>query len=589
MFILPPHEVEENTMTKIKFIIAMLIVCAMLSVSSFAEAADISVDDNSGIMTISGTAEGAAYGAAVSITVIKPNPEGDDTDYSAKSITEIIDADMLAAYMPALTASDGAYKAEISMSDNQPGDYTIIITTSADAKNPSVQSFYYASLENKTDLIKAAAEYLSGKDATTAGLAEILDIKAADSKNARLLAIKADSVIFKVSADGFDKTVYEVLKNTKELADMQPSDFVAKLEYAAKLTAFSEGVLNPIDYAEEFNLDADFIATYKDALSDTQKSAFAKLIIGSSIYTDEQLQKLFKDIVCLAVIQNPGSWGDYTKLISKHGAYMGINMTSYNALSNPDKVTDSLSAGYNTIDEFKKAVNAAITSLSGGSKGGGTTGGTGGIGSGGYKGGTSTGTSVGGGTISGDTKTEAPQTTDGSFSDLDSVPWAVESIKALVKKEIVNGIGRNMFDPDGNVTREQFAKMAVLAAGLEIDGTETAFEDVEAEAWYSKYIAAAVKGGIINGVSDTMFGTGEAVTRQDAAAILYRLAGKPAVSRGETFADDSDIADYAKDAVYALKSAGIINGRDDNTFDPSNTCTRAEAAKMIYEFMLNKE
>ena len=87
MFILPPHEVEENTMTKIKFIIAMLIVCAMLSVSSFAEAADISVDDNSGIMTISGTAEGAAYGAAVSITVIKPNPEGDDTDYSAKSIT----------------------------------------------------------------------------------------------------------------------------------------------------------------------------------------------------------------------------------------------------------------------------------------------------------------------------------------------------------------------------------------------------------------------------------------------------------------------------------------------------------------------
>ena len=576
-------------MTKIRFIIAMLMVCAMLSVSSFAEAADISVDDNSGIMTISGTADGAAYGTAVSITVIKPNPEGDDTDYSAKSITEIIDADMLAAYMPALTDSNGAYKAEISMSDNQPGDYTIIITASADAKNPSVQNFYYASLENKTDLIKAAAEYLNGKDATAAGLAEILDIKAADSKNARLLAIKADSVIFKVSADGFDKTVYEVLKNTKELAAMQPSDFVAKLEYAAKLTAFSEGVLNPIDYAEEFKLDADFIATYKDTLSDTQKSAFAKLIIGNSIYTDEQLQKLFKDSVCLAVIQNPGSWGDYTKLISKHGAYMGINMTSYNALSNPDKVTDSLSAGYNTIDEFKKAVNAAITSLSGGSKGGGTTGGTGGIGSGGYKGGTSTGTSVGGGTISGDTKTEAPQTIDGSFSDLDSVPWAVESIKALVKKEIVNGIGRNMFDPDGNVTREQFAKMAVLAAGLEIDGTETAFEDVEAEAWYSKYIAVAVKGGIINGVSDTMFGTGEAITRQDAAAILYRLAGNPAVRRGEVFADDSDIADYAKDAVYALKSAGIINGRDDNTFDPSNTCTRAEAAKMIYEFMLNKE
>ena len=573
-------------MTKIKTIIIMLIAFAILSASSFA-AVDVSVDDNSGIMTISGNTDGKAYGEAVSVAVIKPNTDGDDADYSMKSIAEIIDADMLAAYIPALTDSSGAYKAEINMLGNEPGDYLIIATTSGDPKNPTVQRFYYASLENKTDLIKAAAEYLSSDDSTAEGLTAILDIKTEESKNARLLAIKSDSVIFKVSAEGFEKTSFAVLKNTKGLADMQPSEFVAKLEYAAMLTAFGEGVLNPIDYAAEFKLDADFADTYKNTLSDTQKSSFAKLIVGNSIYTDEQLQKLFKDSICLSVIQNPGSYSDYTKLISKHGLYMGINMTSYNALSNPDKVTDSLSAGYNTIDEFKKAVNAAITSLS--SNGGGGGRGTGGTVGGGYKGGASTGTSVRGGTISGNTKTEAPKTTDGSFSDLDSVPWAVDSIKFLAEKEIINGIGRNMFDPNGNVTREQFAKMAVLAAGLDVDGTETVFEDVETDAWYSKYIAAALSRGVINGVSDTVFGIGEAVTRQDAAAILYRLLGNPTLERGDAFADDKDIADYAKDAVYALKSAGIISGKDDNTFDPSNTCTRAEAAKMIYEFMLYKE
>ena len=48
------------------------------------------------------------------------------------------------------------------------------------------------------------------------------------------------------------------------------------------------------------------------------------------------------------------------------------------------------------------------------------------------------------------------------------------------------------------------------------------------------------------------------------------------------FADDADISDYAKSAVYGLRSHGIISGRSDNRFEPSATLTRAEAAKMIF-------
>ena len=49
-----------------------------------------------------------------------------------------------------------------------------------------------------------------------------------------------------------------------------------------------------------------------------------------------------------------------------------------------------------------------------------------------------------------------------------------------------------------------------------------------------------------------------------------------------TFTDESEISDYAKEAVSYLASAGIINGMGDGTFAPAGTVTRAQAAKVVY-------
>ena len=48
------------------------------------------------------------------------------------------------------------------------------------------------------------------------------------------------------------------------------------------------------------------------------------------------------------------------------------------------------------------------------------------------------------------------------------------------------------------------------------------------------------------------------------------------------FTDDAHIAAYAKDAVYALQQAGIINGMGGGAFAPRETATRAAAAKVVY-------
>jgi len=60
--------------------------------------------------------------------------------------------------------------------------------------------------------------------------------------------------------------------------------------------------------------------------------------------------------------------------------------------------------------------------------------------------------------------------------------------------------------------------------------------------------------------------------------------GDELVGTGEKFSDDSKISAYAKEAVYSARALGIITGYSDNTFRPQEPATRAEVAKIIYEF-----
>ncbi len=180
--------------------------------------------------------------------------------------------------------------------------------------------------------------------------------------------------------------------------------------------------------------------------------------------------------------------------------------------------------------------------------------------------------------------------TTSTFVDIDGVKsWAGEAIEALAAEGVINGVDATHFDPDSNVTREQFAKMIVGALGLPTGSGVTTFADVDASQWYAPYIAAAVDNGLITGYSDGWFGLGDNITREDIATILYRSLGTEP-SAAATFTDMGSVADYAKQAVALLSELGVVNGYTDGTFGPKNLATRAEAAVMIYRFAnLNNE
>lgn len=167
------------------------------------------------------------------------------------------------------------------------------------------------------------------------------------------------------------------------------------------------------------------------------------------------------------------------------------------------------------------------------------------------------------------------------FSDLNGYDWAKTAIEALAEKNIINGVAADKFSPAGTLTREQAAKIICLAAGIEPASEASAFADVSSGAWYSPYIVALNKKGIINGVSETSFGVGKNVTREDFAVMICRALEFSATKEGN-FTDKATISAYAADAVNALYERGIVGGYEDGSFKPKANITRAEGAKIIY-------
>lgn len=174
------------------------------------------------------------------------------------------------------------------------------------------------------------------------------------------------------------------------------------------------------------------------------------------------------------------------------------------------------------------------------------------------------------------------------FTDINNIEWAKESINELLKLGVISESEDGLFNPNDNITREQFVKLVVEALGLTDETAKTTLSDVDENAWFYKYISSAEKCGVVMG-SDGKFGIGENVTREDMAVIIKRAMELKGIDfsnkAGGAFSDDDVISDYAKTAVYGLKEFNIINGTGNNQFTPKGNATRAQAAKMIYEMI----
>lgn len=168
-----------------------------------------------------------------------------------------------------------------------------------------------------------------------------------------------------------------------------------------------------------------------------------------------------------------------------------------------------------------------------------------------------------------------------SFTDINSSHWAYDSVINLAEKFILNGYLDGTFKPESNITRAEFAKIIVSATGSVDPYALSTFNDVNSGDWYYSYVSTAYSMGYITGYPDGSFRPNDNITRADICTIVNRVL-KAENTSVTAFKDDSSIPSYAKDAVYALNSKGVINGYQDGTFAPLTFATRAQTAKIIY-------
>ena len=169
------------------------------------------------------------------------------------------------------------------------------------------------------------------------------------------------------------------------------------------------------------------------------------------------------------------------------------------------------------------------------------------------------------------------------FWDVPKDHWAFNYIAELVNKGVLAGYEDGSFKPDSTVTRAEWAKIMVLAAGLPANDNNVYFTDM-GNHWANAYVNTAKD--YLAAYTDGTFKPDQAAVREDVTVGMVKLKGYDVsnvdYSYLSQFTDVNSISNSLKAYVAVAVEKDLISGFDDGTFRGQNTLTRAEAATLLW-------
>ncbi len=169
--------------------------------------------------------------------------------------------------------------------------------------------------------------------------------------------------------------------------------------------------------------------------------------------------------------------------------------------------------------------------------------------------------------------------------------WSKNYIEFVVNRGLFKGTSDTTFSPNSSMTKGMLVTVLGRMANINVEKySSSKFKDVDKNKYYSKYIQWADENDIIRHNKANTFSPDKNITREEVVSMMYnyskmakqKLPKKFAINK---FNDDDLISSYAKDAVKAMQSTGVINGRNGNLFDPKANITRGEVAKVLTTYM----
>lgn len=127
------------------------------------------------------------------------------------------------------------------------------------------------------------------------------------------------------------------------------------------------------------------------------------------------------------------------------------------------------------------------------------------------------------------------------FADVTRRDWYYGGVKSLYDQGLLQGVSRHRFAPDAPAQRAAAVTVLYRAAGKPAVSGPTGFSDVPASAWFAKAVRWAEERGIAQGDAPQRFSPDRGVSRQELALFLFR----DALARGASANQRASLSLYA--------------------------------------------
>lgn len=184
------------------------------------------------------------------------------------------------------------------------------------------------------------------------------------------------------------------------------------------------------------------------------------------------------------------------------------------------------------------------------------------------------------------------------FPDVSENHWAASQIDELSDKGVIVGYPDGTFKPDDNVTRAEFASMAIRALGQEHASVAQPvnFTDIDSDYWAYDSIQKALYFELISCPQEgDVFRPDDTVTREESMTVAVNALTTEQISEAKAKEVLSKYADAASIPQSFLIPAGkaeildmiVVMPADDKkaSLEPTRPATRAEVAAILYNMM----
>lgn len=183
------------------------------------------------------------------------------------------------------------------------------------------------------------------------------------------------------------------------------------------------------------------------------------------------------------------------------------------------------------------------------------------------------------------------------YSDMQELHWAYKQIKQLSEKSVVIGYPDGTFKPDENVTRAEFASMAIKALGQEHTtvAQPVKFNDIDKDFWAYDAIQKAIYFDLVsNPEKEGKFRPYDSVSRAEALSIAVNALTTEQISEqkakyvlSKVYKDANDIPAWFIIPAGKAEILGMVVSEPDkaSNMDSDRPATRAEVTAILYNMM----